>query len=138
MKAFIGEGKTLKDELVIRSIKLIDIAYISCLYLTLAIVVSHYLDRLYGKFDTAKANTKSLAKLYLDILLHFSIIGIVSYFARNIVEIIPFPLNGVYGFSHYKMKELMSGALFASMLIFTQNNLRNKLIYTIDRTFGDK
>jgi hypothetical protein len=74
--------------------------------------------------------------LYIEVALHFSFLSIISYAVRNLVELVPFPLDGMFGFKHIEVKELTSGALFATLLFFLQTHLQEKLYYIVDRTFG--
>ena len=130
---FIGTGKSLKSELQLRGIKLLDIAYIASIYLTLGAVLSISIDRKLGEFDSEEADKKSTSQLYGEILLHFSLIGILIYIIRNIVEWIPFPLNGMYGYDHLKLNELRNAGIFGIIFFLFQNNLKNKLIYLSKR-----
>jgi hypothetical protein len=130
---FIGTGKSLKSELQLRGIKLLDIAYIASIYLTLGAVLSITIDRKLGEFDSEEADKKSIPQLYGEILLHFSLIGILIYIIRNIVEWIPFPLNGMYGYDHLKLNELRNAGVFGIIFFLFQNNLKNKLIYLSKR-----
>ena len=83
---FIGKGNTLSDEFKIRGIKIIDIAYVAAIYLTLGAVLSITIDRQIGKFDPLEADKQSTAALYGEVLLHFACIGILMYIVRNLVE----------------------------------------------------
>lgn len=130
---FIGKGKTLSSELQTRGIKIIDIAYVAAIYLTVGAVLSIYIDRQLGKFDPDDADNKSIAQLYGEILLHFGSVGILMYFVRNAVEWIPFPLNGVYGYDHMRLNELRNAGLFGVIFFLFQNNLKDKLIYLSKR-----
>ena len=118
----------MSSELQIRGIKIIDIAYIAAIYLTLGAVLSLTIDRQLGKFDQQEADEKSTAQLYGEVLLHFASIGILMYIVRNIVEWIPFPLNGVYGYDHLRLNELKNAGLFGVIFFLFQNNLKDKLI----------
>jgi len=130
---FIGKGKTMSSELQIRGIKIIDIAYIAAIYLTLGAVLSLTIDRQLGKFYQQEADEKSTAQLYGEVLLHFASIGILMYIVRNVVEWIPFPLNGVYGYDHLRLNELKNAGLFGVIFFLFQNNLREKLVYLSKR-----
>ena len=130
---FIGKGKTMSSELQTRGIKIIDIAYVAAIYLTLGAVLSLTIDRQLGKFDQQEADEKSTAQLYGEVLLHFASIGILMYIVRNIVEWIPFPLNGVYGYDHLRLNELKNAGLFGVIFFLFQNNLKDKLIYLSKR-----
>jgi hypothetical protein len=55
---FIYEGKTLKTELQTRAIKIIDIAYVASIYLTLGAILSIFIDRKMGKFNPEEADKK--------------------------------------------------------------------------------
>ena len=130
---FIGKGHSVTDELTIRGIKLIDISYISSIYLALGAISSIYIDKKLGKFDKLESDKKTKSRLYTEIILHFSFIGILTYFVRNFVEWIPFPLNGIRGYDHLKLRELSSASVFGVIFFLFQNNLRDKLIYLSNR-----
>ena len=123
----------MSSELQTRGIKIIDIAYVAAIYLTLGAVLSLTIDRQLGKFDQQEADEKSTAQLYGEVLLHFASIGILMYIVRNIVEWIPFPLNGVYGYDHLRLNELKNAGLFGVIFFLFQNNLKDKLIYLSKR-----
>jgi hypothetical protein len=125
---------TILDELIIRSIKVIDIGYIAVIYFTLAFFISGSIDKWLGKFE-AKAR-KSTLRLAAEVILHIWCIGVIVYIVRNIVERIPFPLNGIRGFEHRRVKELSNAAVFTFVMLFFQKHLRHKLEYLYERVFG--
>jgi len=51
----------------------------------------------------------------------------------NIVPLIPFPLDGICGFEHLKVKELTSTVTFAIAFIYFQENYHSKLKYIFSR-----
>jgi hypothetical protein len=123
----------LKKELKIRSIKMIDLGFISLIYFIIGIIGAKLFDQGYnlflGKFEEEKEKKKSQIKLFIEICVHFSFIGIFIYIARNIAGLIPFPLDGVAGFEHRRMKELSGGThlVLGFTFLFFQTNLRNKI-----------
>ena len=56
-------------------------------------------------------------------------ITICAYIARNIIQLIPFPLEGVYGFEHLKVKEVSSGALLTMFATIFFYDFQNKLMF---------
>lgn len=130
---FVGQGKTVRQEIIIRGIKLIDIAYINTIYLTLGAVLSICLDKQLGKFDPKTAEEKSVAILSLEVLLHFALLGMFFYIVRNVVEWIPFPLHGKFGYDHLKVKELSNAGAFVTVFLLLQVNLKDKILYVSKR-----
>jgi hypothetical protein len=125
--------ETLKKELKIRSIKMVDLGFISVLYFILGIISAKIFDKGYnlilGKYDEEKEKKKSQLQLFIEICIHFTFIGIFVYIIRNLAEKVPFPLNGVAGFNHMRMKELTgtTNLVFGFVFMFYQANLRNKV-----------
>jgi hypothetical protein len=61
------------------------------------------------------------------------VIGVLIYIIRNIVQFIPFPLEGFYGYQHSRVKELSSGGIAISFGVFyAQENIKQKLNYVLD------
>jgi hypothetical protein len=125
--------QSLKEDLIIRSIKIIDIVFITVLYFIFAISFSKWLDMKIGPFNKKDNDNKSIPRLLFEIIIHLSVIAISAYIIRNIVGYIPFPLNGLYGFEHSKVKELSGGVVSGFLLYFYQYNLRSKIEYTFKR-----
>ena len=125
------------QELILRSIKIIDIAYVTIIYVTITILFSVYLDKLIGKFNKKDTDKKSTVRIIAEIYGNFAIIAISGYIIRNVVELFPFPLDGAYGFDHKKIKELGGGLIAGFAIFFYQKNLRDKIDYLFnERIFG--
>jgi hypothetical protein len=123
----------LKKEFIIRSIKILDIGYITAIYIILGIVLATICDRNLGKFDEKTENNKPLYQSIIELILYLWFIGIVVYIVRNLVPLIPFPLNGIYGFDHLKVKEVTSAALFSFAFMYFQYNYQDKIKYVVDK-----
>jgi hypothetical protein len=122
------DNMKIYQDIVVRTIKIIDIAYVAVLYFFLGIFGATYLDRLfYLMFGHTKKKNNYI--VMLEILTQIIITGIITYFGRNIVPLIPFPLNGIYGFDHHLVKEVNSGSVFGSVLIMFQKTLSEKVNY---------
>jgi hypothetical protein len=111
-------------------VKLLDIGLTTIYFFVVGLVFAKLFDYVYDKFRE-KDDYKKLSKpvLFLDILFHLFLIGITAYFLRNLVGLIPFPLEGVAGFQHKRLKELSGGTVISIILLFFQQNLREKITY---------
>jgi hypothetical protein len=67
--------------------------------------------------------------ILLELVAQMAFVGIAVYILRNVIELVPFPLDGIYGFDHMKVKELKSGALLSLSVIVFQYNLQSKFLY---------
>ncbi len=119
----------------IRGLKLLDITIITIGFSIICIGFSKWFDYKIGKFNKENADKKSLVRIFMEIIANISIIAIFGYVARNIIGLIPFPFDGLYGYQHSKVKELGGGSVFGFTLFLYQTNLRNKIDYFINRAF---
>ena len=118
------------------AVKLLDIGLVTTYYFVIGVLFAKLFDKFYGTFDSEDYKHVGNARLLGEILLHLFILGIVAYALRNIVELIPFPLEGVAGFRHERLKELEGGHILAIVLILFQKNLMSKVKFFVERTFG--
>lgn len=105
-----------KSEFALRSIKILDIGYSTLCYFALALATIPLLDKLLGHYNAAEEEKKSTRRIVLEISLRIWLIGVLAYFVRNLFPLIPWPLEGVYGFQHSRVKEVTSGVVYASYL----------------------
>jgi hypothetical protein len=123
----------MKSEIVFRLIKITDIAYISAIYATVVIAFSVMFNNFVGEVHEEEENKKSLLRVVFETWIYIGIIAITAYIIRNIVELIPFPLDGVGGFVHSRVKELRGGPIYGFLLFFYASNLRKKIELIIKR-----
>jgi uncharacterized membrane protein len=119
----------LLKEIKLRSVKIIDIGYITVIYFITAVLLAKLFTKLYGKFDEKKEEKKPFLLRTLELAGMMWIIGIVTYIVKNVVELIPFPLDGLYGFNHMLMKELKMGAVFTFVFLFFEDHFKSKLTH---------
>jgi hypothetical protein len=130
------QTKVLRD--VEEIVRLLEVYFYSGIGAIIGIIFAKLFDILYGKFKVEDYKKISKFQLFLEILFHLFLIGVVAYILRNIVGLIPYPLDGVAGFRHARLKELSGGTVLAMVLLFFQRNLRDKLTFFADTVFGIK
>jgi len=119
----------LLKEIKLRSIKIIDIGYITIIYFITAVLLAKLFGKLYGKFDEKKEEKKPFLLRTFELTGMMWIVGVVTYIVKNVVELIPFPLDGLYGFNHMLMKELKMGAVFTFVFLFFEDHFKSKLTH---------
>ena len=120
-------------EVVIRGIKILDIGFITAIYLTLGIILAKLCDRIFGEFDEEKENKKPLWQVFIELFFYLWFIGVVVYVVRNVVQLIPFPFHGVYGYDHFRVKELINAVIFFITFLHFQNYYQKKITYLFYR-----
>lgn len=123
----------IQKEIRIRSIKILDIGFITAIYLTLGIVLAKLCDRILGEFDEEKEDKKPLWLVLTELFFHLWFIGVVIYVVRNVVPLIPFPLHGVYGYDHFRVKELINAVIFFVMFMNFQTYYQKKIKHVLHR-----
>jgi hypothetical protein len=136
-KAVPHEPMPQYQDWLLRGIKIIDICYITFIYFVLGYVTAFAYDKVLGEFDEAATKKKSTLRLAAELILHVCTIAVLTYVIRNLVELIPFPLNGVYGFNHYRVKELTIAPMFSLVIIIFQDHLRAKMRHLFDRLYNN-
>jgi hypothetical protein len=110
-----------------RIVKILDIGYTTLIYFMMAIFIASLMDILYGAYDENKEKKKSVIRKTVDLASMIWLNGVIIYFIRNVVELIPSPFDGLYGFKHGRLKELDSAYVFEFVLIYNQPNLVKRM-----------
>ena len=126
--------QTLFNDVEMRSIKLIDIGYITCIYFFIGHYLAKFLDSIYNKYlgviDPNKKYSQSI--IIAELILQMAVTGILVYFGRNLVYYIPFPLNHYDGFDHMKVKEVTGAGFLSTFLVMFQANMASRISYLKD------
>lgn len=119
----------LKSEVIIRSLKIIDISLITIIYFVIGFVSSYYINKIY---TSIKFNYRLLPKwvIFIEVCGQLVVIAILVYIIRNLVTLIPLPFDGFFGFQHSRVKELNSGGIALGFgLFYGQTDLKEKMVY---------
>ncbi len=117
--------------------KITAIGYVTTLYFVFGLLLAKIFDTIYGKFkkDAYEKGEKSLFWLGLEIIFHMFIIAVLLYLLRNIVGLIPYPLDNVGGYEHSRLKELQGPAILSAIIVMFQKNFTDKTAYFVKRMF---
>ena len=121
--------QTFEHDLLMRSIKIVDIGYISVIYIALALSISKVADNILGEFNEEKEKEKSFLHISIELCISFWMFGVLIYMVRNVVERVPFPLNGYQGFNHLRVKEVGSAGVFSLAFLMFNSFLKSKVAY---------
>lgn len=104
-------------------IKMLDICYVSNLYLFLGVMSSAIISRyIFIPYDENRLYIVNL----LFLIFFVSVISIFVFVIRNLIKFyIPSPFDGVAGFKHKSLKEINGNVILAfAFLIYLTSNLR--------------
>ena len=118
---------TVKHEGQVRGLKILDIGYIACIYFVVGIALAKVFDKLFGPFDEKEEAKKSFLRKTLELIGMMWVFGTVAYIIRNLIEFVPSPFNGYYGFNHLLVKELKNAAVFTFVFLYFQAHFKTKL-----------
>lgn len=119
----------VQKDFIIKSIKLIDIGYIIVLDFLAAYYSATLLDHFFFKLFGDHNVNKNKFRVLSEILIQVMITGIIAYILRNLIEYIPFPLNGIKGYNHMRVKELRDGPILLFFIFLFQYKLQEKVEY---------
>ena len=130
-------NQSFEHNILMRSIKIMDIVFIYTLSVLFAFYVAIFLDTyVFHETDEKAEEKKSYLRNLFEICVVIGIIGVVSYIGRNIIELIPFPFDGYKGYSHAKVKELKSGGMlnvfllmFSTAFVLRTTALKEKILH---------
>lgn len=123
----------LKTEIIVRSIKFFAIAYFFVLAFIFSFLIAKYIDLFFDYIYGDDYQSKNINILYLEALSQIIVLGIVSYILRNIIQLIPFPFEGIYGFQYLRVKEVTSPPTVTFFLFIFQYKYQQKLSYIKDK-----
>lgn len=125
-------------DFALRSIKVVDIIFITMIYFAIGFILAFFLDLSSEKLYGFHYDAKSTVVLIGEVLFQVTALTVCAYFLRNLVQLIPFPFEGVYGFEHLRVKEVSSGTLITTFGTIFFYDLQNKLHYIRQRAFPQR
>lgn len=112
-------------------VKILAIAFVTVIYSFGGIILTAFSNKyiinvFYDKTDEELEKKSTIVHLSeTTIILAFY--GVLAYIAKNILQEIPFPLDGLYDLKYNNIKEVTSGALLLWILLNYSPILANKI-----------
>jgi hypothetical protein len=119
--------KGLSHDILMRSIKMVDIGYIACIYIGFAMMCAKLTDVWFGEFNEILELQKPRTQLTVELIMTVWFYGIMIYVVRNVAGLIPFPLDGYKGFVHDRVKELKNATVFTFTYVLFSTFFREKI-----------
>jgi amino acid transporter len=113
-------------------VKVVDIGYVTVLYFFVAIVLAKALDFFNGKITKEEEQKKSKLFRALELTLILWYTGVLYYIVRNLVELVPSPLDGLFGYQHALLKELKTAGIFTFLFLYFQKGIKDKIQFFVD------
>jgi hypothetical protein len=114
------------------SVKWIAMIYVSVIQVFICLIMSKLINKMIPKIKRKKTDDTEVPNETLTELLYYSLINLsllvfANYIIRNVVERIPFPLEGVFGYKHDKLKERYGMIISGFILMYYQDSFRERL-----------
>jgi hypothetical protein len=104
-------------------VRLLGVGWVGVLSFVFAFMVSMFLDRLTPELNERKSRWLT----FTEVAFQFGIIGIIVFLARGFIKKIPFPLDGMDGYTHRQLGELRSLPLLVFIFMFFQKRTQDKM-----------
>jgi len=121
----------------ILALKFLDIFLLSGYYFIAGFFIASAIDFVIGKFSSENDETKPTWQLFAEAIWYTFVLLIVFYIVRNIIERIPFPFDGLYGFQHSRVKERTGDVIFVFILFYYQEFYVQKLKFLHNRLVNE-
>jgi len=104
-------------------IRTLGVAWVGIACFIFAFFVSRLVDNYTPKLD----KTKPKWMTFMEVCIQFGFVGAIVYGARMFIKRIPFPLDGVGGYTHSELGELRSLPLMVFIFMFFQVRTQEKM-----------
>jgi TRAP-type C4-dicarboxylate transport system permease small subunit len=115
--------------------KLVDLALVTLYYLFFGVLFSVVLQMMTRFYDAYTPGAKSTPRLFLEIVANIFFVTATFWVIRNLVERIPFPLDGMGGYRHKYLSSTTLYSITALTLILFQTSLQEKIGVLNNRLF---
>jgi hypothetical protein len=108
-------------------IQVTDLFYMTILQVLSAVGITIIADDYIFREDHKKDKEKSTIRLLLEACLYSGILWIIIHFVGKVIRMIPFPLDGYYGYKHKKSEEYHFLSIIPPFAIIFCDSIHYKL-----------
>ena len=105
----------------ITGIKILAIIYSTLIYSYGGLIIAFYSDKyllsLFNDVSDNDINKKTTFRHFTELSIILGLFAVFGYFARNILQLIPFPLDGHEGFSYMRVSEVATGGIIMWIIL---------------------
>lgn len=110
---------------------IVAIVYVSIIYILFGLAITYQLDKYVfyyvgNEFTIEYVEQTPLYILVSNMTITFCVISIIVYLVRNVVQIIPFPLNKYASFDYHEIREVYTGSLLIIIMIAFSQTLEKQ------------
>ncbi len=125
-------------------VKWVGMMYVSVIQVVIGIVMSKMINKMVPpikkKVETVndvkkEVSVESMSELIFYSFINLSLLVFANYLMRNIIERIPFPLEGVFGYRHDKLKERYGMIISGFILMYYQDAFRERITLIFKNVF---
>ena len=111
--------------------KIVAIVYATMIYAYSGLLIAFYCDKyLFFNFDDKKdneINMKTTFRHFTELSIIVGLFSVFAYLTRNIIQLIPFPLDQYANFEYMKVSEVKSGAILLWIIFNFSMVLQRKI-----------
>ncbi len=121
-------------------VKWVAMMYVSIIQVVICLLMSKLINKMVPHIKKKTINNEEIIDETLTELLFYSAVNLsllvfANYLMRNIVERIPFPLEGVFGYKHDKLKERYGMIISGFILMYYQDSFRERISLVFKNVF---
>ncbi len=119
-------------------VKWVAIVYVSILQVIIGIIISKTINKMVPPIrrkKDKKTPIEPMRELLFYSFVNLSLLVLANYMIRNIMESIPYPFDGLYGYKHDRLKERYGMVISGFILMYYQDNLRERLTIIFKEIF---
>ena len=118
-------------------IKIIDLLYITCVYVIYGIIVGSLAEKLFVKLyghvhdNLKKYDNKSIVNIIIEIIFQMFVVAIIYYYSKILLSNIP--IHNIISNDIYTIKSYDINIIFTYTFFSLQQNIEDKYIYLLNR-----